>query len=65
MYLDAAQEVKEWAQMPFGPAPDEVKSTFRFLGTLRSLKLIGTESFMHATMKNRVAKLVISRILDY
>lgn len=41
-----------------------VKSTFRLLAALRSLKLIGTEVFKAATVNNKVAKLVISGTLD-
>lgn len=65
MHLDLASEVKEWRDTnSFREPADEVKTVFRFLAVLRSLKLCGTEAFMHATAKNRVASLVIRHVLD-
>jgi hypothetical protein len=66
IFLDLAQEVSEWRRNGFmeHQTPDEVKTTFRFLAVVRSLRLCGSEAFMHATMKNRVAKLVITHVID-
>lgn len=66
IFLDLAQEVAEWRRNGYmeHKSPDEVKTVFRFLGVVRMLKLCGTEAFMHATMKNRVAKMVITHVLD-
>lgn len=55
--------VRSWTNYS-ADGPEQVKVVFRFLGVVRSLKLIGTEAFMHATMKNRVAKMVIAHVLD-
>ena len=41
----------------------EVKTTFRFLGVLRYLKLVGSDAYYKSTGRNKVVSLVIHRIL--
>lgn len=36
---------------------EPVKSTYKFMGTLKKLKFISTETYIHATMNNKVVKL--------
>lgn len=44
------------------PIPDEVRSTIRFLASLRSFRLIKSNTFVYATSRLKVAKLVIKKI---
>lgn len=64
--LNKVANVSEWGSNPgyMGSAPDEVKTTFRFIALLRQLKLIGTQVLIASTMKNKIAKMVLNRILD-
>ena len=64
--LNITQRIFEWGTNPgyMHPAPDEVKSTFRFLVTLRHLSLIRSKTFLDSTKRNKVARLVIDKLLE-
>lgn len=65
--LTAISQVQLWGNNTPGHgvyAPDEVKTTFRLMGVLRSLNLIKSSTLREATKRNRVAMMVIKRLSD-
>lgn len=65
--LTAISKVQLWGNNTPGYgvyAPDEVKTTFRLMGVLRSLNLIKSSTLREATKRNRVAMMVIKRLSD-
>lgn len=65
--MTTEKDVHDWSvnniRSVYAATPDEVKSTYRLLGVLRYLNLIKRPTFLSATSRFRVARLVIDHIL--
>jgi len=64
--LNITQNIQEWGSNPgyIGLPPDDVKSIYRLLGTLRHLGLIKSGALFAGTSRLKVARLVIKKLLE-